>query len=186
MSIYNYIGGYSHYNFIRPFQGALFFSIILLSPIIVVIYYFFEMRRNTQSEETFNQLINHHLAMNLTKYYLLTQLTEIKNVLNSSNPLDFDLSFKKIIESNLRLLKKSFVSNGIKVKSDFGLKKYVLHIASPLRESLREAIGRNFSELYLNDDIPSEERLINYDEIWNKVNKAFLQWESNSSESNDN
>ncbi|OLS18416.1 MAG: hypothetical protein HeimC3_49410 [Candidatus Heimdallarchaeota archaeon LC_3] len=177
LSLGNFVGSYSHYNYIRPNQGASFLTIALLLPLLILFYKFGDSRSIKHKKETFNALIDQPLPRNLTKYYLLTQLSEIKNVLNSSNPLDFDISFKNIIESNLILLRRSFNANGITVKSLEGLKKYVLHIAYPLRESLREAIGRNFSELYLND-IPSEERIINYDEIWNKVNKTFLQWES--------
>ena len=90
------------------------------------------------------------------------------------------MKFKRTIESGIHRLRESCNSNGLKIKSDNGLKKYVLHVASPLRETLREAIGKNYTEIYLGDTIPSEERVVNYDEIWRKLNKAFLQWESNS------
>jgi hypothetical protein len=153
---------------------------IWILPWFGLLIYFYRRNQKTNEMETYGQLLNSQLALNLSKYYLLTRLSEIKNVLDTTDPLDFDMKFKRTIEGNVLRLKESCNSNGLKIKSEKGLKKYVLHVASPLRETLREAIGKNYTELYLSDTIPSEERVINYDEIWRKLNKAFLQWESNS------
>jgi hypothetical protein len=180
VSLRNFVSNFYNYERINPLIGTYWFTLFLLIPLIGILLYYYRKERQKDQEKAYNELILSSLARNLTKYYLLTELSEIKDVLNSSNPLDFDISFKNVIENNLNLLKKSFRANNIKSTSNKVLKKYVLHIASPLRESLREAIGKNFTELYLNSDnaIPMEERMINYDEIWKKVNKAFLQWES--------
>ncbi|MHA1983052.1 MAG: hypothetical protein ACW967_01780 [Candidatus Hodarchaeales archaeon] len=153
---------------------------IWILPWFGVLIYIYRRNKKTNEMETYEQLLGSKLALNLSKYYLLTRLSEIKNVLDTTDPLDFDMKFKKTIERNVLRLKESCNSNGLKIKSENGLKKYVLHVASPLRETLREAIGKNYTELYLSDTIPSEERVVNYDEIWRKLNKAFLQWESNS------
>ncbi|MHA1989344.1 MAG: hypothetical protein ACW981_00110 [Candidatus Hodarchaeales archaeon] len=174
-----YISTEPWYNFLHvDFMYRVIFVWIL--PWFGVLAYVYRRNQKTNEMETYEQLLSSQLAMNLSKYYLLTRLSEIKNVLDTTDPLDFDMKFKRTIERNVLRLKESCNSNGLKIKSDGGLKKYVLHVASPLRETLREAIGKNYTELYLSDTIPSEERVINYDEVWRKLNKAFLQWESNS------
>lgn len=165
------------FNFVYFMDWVIFFWSV---PGLGILIFYWRKLLHKREVETYDQLLASPLALNLTKYYLLTRLSQIKNVLDSTDPLDFDMKFKKTIEKKLTRLKESCKSNGIKIKSLKGLKNYVLHVASPLRETLREAIGRNYTEIYLSDNISSEDRVVNYDEIWRKINKAFLQWESNS------
>ncbi|OLS21543.1 MAG: hypothetical protein HeimC3_35270 [Candidatus Heimdallarchaeota archaeon LC_3] len=183
--VYSMLTGY-YYSVGGIFDFSLFrYSLQLIAvwsiPLLIFLVYFYNKLIKKRRIETYDALMGSSLAKNLTRYYLLTRLSEIKTILNSTDPLDFDMKFKKTIENNISRLVESCNSNGISIKSKTGLKKYVLHIATPLRETLREAIGQNFTEIYLSDDIPSEERIINYDEVWRKINKAFLQWESGSS-----
>ena len=156
--------------------------IIWLFPATIIAIGLLVIKRRQYNQNLMNKLLGSDLASKLTKYFLLTQLSEIKTALDTSDPLDFDIKFKIAIEKNLNRLKKSFKANNIKIRSKKIIKKYVLTIAQPLRESLREAIGKNFTEIYLRDENPVEDQVVNYEEIWRKINKAFLQWESGTNE----
>ena len=178
--LYGYYDSNSYYDLSFVGHSIQLISVWMI-PLLLYSLFYYKKRSDKHCKETFEILMESSLARNLSRYYLLTRLSEIKTILNSTDPLDFDMKFKKTIENNIHRLVESCNSNGISIKSKKGLKRYVLHVATPLRESLREAIGQNFTEIYLSDEIPSEERVINYDEVWRKINKAFLQWESGSS-----
>ncbi|OLS24846.1 MAG: hypothetical protein HeimC3_17210 [Candidatus Heimdallarchaeota archaeon LC_3] len=160
----------------------IFISTILMIPLIIYTINYNTKRENIKANETLLELEKSSLARKLTKYYLLTRLSEIKNILDTTNPLTFDMKFKKAIEKNINELVNSFKSNGLTIKNTLGVKKIALEVASPLREHLREAIGKNFTELYLNGDYPTVSQ-IDFGEVWQKINKAYLQWESKTNSS---
>ena len=132
----------------------------------------------TTGRRTFTSLMKNSLALNLGKYYLFTRLPAIKSTLVDSNPLNVDSRFKESILENLRDLSYSFESSGFNNLSQEGIVLFLMKVGEPLREGIREALGRNLTSVLADLDGETPKKSSDVDELWRSIDKAFLRWES--------
>ena len=156
------------------------FEIVLLWSIPLIIYgiYYWQKELKTTEMRTVAKLSLQPLAQNLTKFYIISQLGKIKSSLNDMNPLTVDKLFKTAISEDIDVLKDSLSENNIKTRSLEGLILFVMKIAEPLRISIRETMGEKYAKMVIQDESDFTNPAINVNEIWESLNKSFLQWDS--------
>ncbi|OLS19577.1 MAG: hypothetical protein HeimC3_45270 [Candidatus Heimdallarchaeota archaeon LC_3] len=147
-------------------------------PLIIYGIYYWRKELKTIELRTVAKLSMQPLAHNLTKFYIISQLGKIKSSLTNMNPLTVDKLFKKTISDDIEALKDSLSENNINSQSIDGLILYVMKVAEPLRIGIRESMGEKYTKLVIQDEADFTNPSLNIDEIWDSLNKSFLQWDS--------
>jgi hypothetical protein len=172
---------YGFYNNPGDYYRTKIFPYVILWLFALLVMYFIVISRRElnkkQITNTFVFLNNSSLALKLTKYYLTTKLPDFRKLAHESDPLNFDILFKKSITQDIDKLVQAFKANDLKPLNAAGVVKHVLYISEPLRNNLRDAIAKFFQEMAL-ESSTNANLTLEIDNIWKKINKAFLQWES--------
>lgn len=168
-------------NFIRDI-----FIILVIKPLIYIkkttpialkiivhfsLFPYYQYRVNTYS--------NDFRAIYFAKKFIIVQSDEIKSILPGILPETISNSLKGIFEKDLNRMQQLFRYNHIKGYSKEATLKFVMKIAEPIIQDLRVTLEQHLTEeLLLIKSTKDNDRSVNLDSLWDKVNKIMIQWES--------
>jgi hypothetical protein len=129
------------------------------------------------------RLNNNYHAVFFAKKFIIIQSTAIKNILPGTMPETISQSIKTIFKNDLDRLQQLFKFNHIKSYSKTATLNFVMKTANPIIKDLQLTLEQHLTEELLKDNNNSKNLQINVDNLWKKVEKTMIQWESTFTDS---
>ena len=128
-------------------------------------------------------LSNNYRAVYFAKKFIILQSKPIKATLPGLLPDTITASMKGIFLNDIDRMQQLFKYNHIRSYSKSATLKFVMNIADPIIKDLQLTLEQHLTEELLKENNNSKDLQINVDNLWKKVEKIMINWESTFSDS---
>ena len=191
---------YSIYNMHELYwsdsSGAILLWYIFITLLLILFIYRIEFKSFTKKifrkinlftyaldEASVRSLSNNYRAIYFAKKFIILQSNSIKKSLPGLLPSTIPFSLKATFEADIDRMEQLFKYNHISVYSKGAILKFVMKTADPIIKDLQLTLEQHLTEELLKENNNSKNLQINIDNLWQKVEKIMVQWESTFSNS---
>ena len=128
-------------------------------------------------------LRDNYQAVYFAKKFIIIQSKSIKAILPGLLPSNVSPSIKNILSNDIERLQQLFHYNHIRTYSKTATLKFAMKIADPIIKDLQLTLEQHLTEELLKENNDAKNLSINIDNLWKKVEKIMVNWESTFSES---